>query len=119
MDAIALSQHYRSYIDCLNRQNWDDLSQYVDNEVVHNGRPLNLSGYRNMLVQDFADIPDLRFEIELLDPSPRLVAARLGLSVGGRTVSFAENVFYEVKLAKIASVWSVIDKAAIKAQLSP
>jgi predicted ester cyclase len=34
-------------------------------------------------------------------------------------VSFAENVFYKFKLSKIASVWSVIDKAAIEAQLAP
>jgi predicted ester cyclase len=32
-------------------------------------------------------------------------------------VSFVENVFYEFKLSKIASVWSVIDKVAIEAQL--
>jgi|SRR5271157_3576583 len=42
----------------------------------------------------------------------------LGLIVNGRRVSFAENVFYEFKLSKIASVWSVIDKAAIEAQLA-
>ena len=41
----------------------------------------------------------------------------LGLSVNGRMLSFAENVFYEFRLSKIASVWSVIDKAAIEAQL--
>jgi predicted ester cyclase len=82
-----------------------------------------------MLVKDFEDIPDLRFNIELLACTPPLVAARLafncspkatflGLDVHGRTVSFAENVFYEFKLGKIVSVWSVIDKAAIEAQLS-
>jgi predicted ester cyclase len=79
-------------------------------------------------VRDFEDIPDLRFTIQLLASSPPLLAARLafrcspkglflGLNVNGRTVSFAENVFYEFKLSKIASVWSVIDKAAIEAQL--
>ena len=41
----------------------------------------------------------------------------LGLNVNGRTVSFAENAFYEFKHSKIASVWSVIDKAAIETQL--
>jgi predicted ester cyclase len=40
------------------------------------------------------------------------------LRVAGRRVSFSENVFYEYKLGKIASVWSIIDKAAIEAQLS-
>jgi predicted ester cyclase len=32
-------------------------------------------------------------------------------------VSFVENVFYEFRNGKIAQVWSVIDKAAIEAQL--
>ena len=128
MDSSSLSNLYRAYIDCLNRQDWEALGQFVDDEVEHNGRPLKLSGYRDMLVRDFEDIPDLRFNIQLLASSPPLIAARLafkcspkgkflGLSVDGRVVSFAENVFYEFKRAKIAAVWSVIDKAAIEAQL--
>jgi predicted ester cyclase len=79
-------------------------------------------------VQDFEGIPDLRFNIQLLASSPPLVSARLafrcspkgkflGLSVNGRVVSFAENIFYKFRRAKIATVWSVIDKAAIEAQL--
>jgi predicted ester cyclase len=126
--STSLSDLYRAYIDCLNRRDWEQLGQYVDDEVEHNGRPLHLSGYRDMLVKDFEDIPDLRFNVQLLACSPPLVAARLafkcspkgkflGLNVNGRVVSFAENVFYEFKLSKIASVWSVIDKAAIEAQL--
>ena len=128
MDSSSLSNLYRAYIDCLNRQDWEALGQFVDDEVEHNNRPLKLSGYRDMLVRDFEDIPDLRFNIQLLASSPPLIAARLafkcspkgkflGLNVDGRVVSFAENVFYEFKRAKIASVWSVIDKAAIEAQL--
>jgi predicted ester cyclase len=126
--STSLSDLYRAYIDCLNRRDWEELGRYVDDEVEHNGRPLQLSGYRDMLVKDFEDIPDLRFNVQLLACSPPLVAARLafkcspkgkflGLNVNGRVVSFAENVFYEFKLSKIASVWSVIDKAAIEAQL--
>ena len=128
MASTSLSDLYRAYIDCLNRRDWEELGQYVDDEVEHNGRLLHLSGYRDMLVKDFEDIPDLRFNVQLLACSPPLVAARLafkcspkgkflGLNVNGRVVSFAENVFYEFKLSKIASVWSVIDKAAIEAQL--
>jgi len=125
----SLTDLYRAYIDCLNHQAWEELAQYVDDEVEHNGRPLKLSGYRDMLVQDYEDIPNLRFNIQLLASSPPFLAARLafrcspkgkflGLSVDGRMVSFAENVFYEFRLSQIASVWSVIDKAAIEAQLS-
>ena len=128
MAFTSLPVLYRAYIDCLNRQEWDELGQYVDDEVEHNGRPLQLSGYRDMLMKDFENIPDLRFNIQFLTCSPPLVAARLafkcspkgkflGLSINGLLISFAENVFYEFKLSKIASVWSVIDKAGIEAQL--
>ncbi|MBZ9962789.1 ester cyclase [Mesorhizobium sp. BR1-1-2] len=123
-----LSGIYRDYIACLNRQDWPNLGQFVDDDVSHNGRRIGLSGYRAMLEKDFDDIPDLRFDIRLLVCDPPHLASRLmfdctprgnflGLAVGGRKVSFAENVFYEFRGAKIRLVWSIIDKAAIEAQL--
>ncbi|MBP2234127.1 putative ester cyclase [Sinorhizobium kostiense] len=41
-----LADIYRAYLDCLNRQAWDELGRFVDNEVQHNGLLLRLSGYR-------------------------------------------------------------------------
>jgi predicted ester cyclase len=38
--------------------------------------------------------------------------------VNGRTVSFTENVFYTFSHEKIVSVWSILDKMAIEAQLT-
>jgi len=124
-----LAEIYRSYISCLNRQDWPQLARFVDDDVLHNGRPLGLSGYRKMLEQDFDDIPDLRFNVELLICDGTHVASRLafdcsprgrflGLEVKGRRVSFTENVFYEFREEKIVQVWSVIDKSAIEVQLA-
>ena len=129
MQEEPLDELYRAYLDCLNRQAWDELGRHVDDDVEHNGRRLRLSGYRDMLVGDFAAIPDLRFRIELLVVEPPHVAARLafectpigdflGLPVDGRRISFAENVFYTFARSKITSVRSVIDKVASEAQLS-
>lgn len=98
----------------------------IDRVRLH--RPFSLAGYRDMLVKDFETIPDLRFNIGLLVCEPPHIAARLqfdcsptheflGLDVGGRRIAFAENVFYEFREERIAHVWSVIDKAAIEAQL--
>ena len=123
-----LADVYRNYIACLNRQDWAALGQFVHDDVAHNARPLGLAGYRAMLEQDFRDIPDLRFDIELLISEPPRIAARLkfdcspagrflGLAVDGKRVSFCENVFYDFGDGKIRQVWSVIDKAAIEAQL--
>ncbi|PZO78904.1 MAG: ester cyclase [Mesorhizobium amorphae] len=119
---------YRAYIDCLNRRDWDALGGFVSDDVVHNGRPLGLSGYRAMLEGDCRDIPDLRFRIDLLLADPPHIAARLGfdvtpagtflgLPVNGRRIAFCENVFYRFADERIAQVWSVLDKTAIEAQL--
>lgn len=75
-----------------------------------------------MLEGGFLATADLRFEIE------RLLACRLrfdctpggqlfGIPVNGQRVRFAENVFYEFEDERIAGVWSVIDKAAVAAQV--
>ncbi len=128
MPDTSLSLIYRDYIACLNRQDWAELKHFVHDEVDYNGERIGLHGYRKMLERDFREIPDLHFNIHLLTCEPPLIASRLrfdctpkgsflGLEVNGRKVSFAENVFYEFDHRKIRSVWSVIDKAAIEAQL--
>jgi len=128
MTEIALTDLYRDYIACLNRQDWPHLGAFVHHDVCHNGRPFGLPGYRAMLERDFAEIPDLQFNIELMVCEPPYVASRLrfdcrpkglflGLLVNGKRVIFAENVFYRFHNERIAEVWSVVDKAAIEAQL--
>jgi len=123
-----IAQIYRGYIDCLNRQDWSQLEDFVAADVVHNGREFGLAGYRQMLEGDFRAIPDLRFNIDFLVVEPPKVASRLvfecspvaqlfGLPVDGRRVRFSENVFYRFSDGRITQVWSVIDKAAIEAQL--
>jgi predicted ester cyclase len=127
-DSADLADRYRAYIDCLNRQDWGSLGLYVAADAIHNGRPFGFAGYRAMLEQDFLEIPDLRFSIGLLVCNQTHVAARLdfdctpagpflGLPVNGRRIAFSENVFYEFQAGKIRSVWSVIDKMAVEAQL--
>ena len=128
MVEAGLSDVYRGYVACLNRQDWRRLGRFVHDDVRRNGKPFGLANYRAMLERDFEEIPDLRFDIRLLVSEPPYLASRLvfdctpkgtflGLPVNGRRVSFAENVFYEFRNDKIVQVWSVIDKAAIEAQL--
>lgn len=72
-----LSEFYHAYIECLNRQDWSDLERFVDGNVDHNGRSFGLAGYREMLVKDFQDIPDLHFQIDFLVLNAPRFAARL------------------------------------------
>jgi predicted ester cyclase len=128
MTKTELCDIYRDYIACLNEQDWPKLEQFVHDELRYNGKPIAILTYREMLQKDFHEIPDLSFAIQLLISDPPFIASRLafdctpkerflGLHVDGKRVSFAENVFYEFRGQKITNVWSVIDKAAIEAQL--
>jgi len=128
MIKAGLSEVYRGYIACLNRQDWPKLEQFVDDNVYYNDQRIGLSGYRTMLERDFYEIPDLHFNIELLISDAPYIASRLafdcsprgkflGLDLNGKRVCFTENVFYEFRGEKIVRVWSVIDKVAIEAQL--
>jgi predicted ester cyclase len=123
-----LSDVYRDYIACLNKQDWLKLEQFVHDDVCYNGQRIGILGYREMLERDFREISDLFFDIQLLISDPPYIASRLkfdcmpkgtflGLPVNGKRVSFTENVFYEFRREKIWQVWSVIDKVAIEAQL--
>jgi steroid delta-isomerase-like uncharacterized protein len=123
-----LPQRYRHYIACLNAQDWPNLGQFVSEDVYYNDRQIGLSGYREMLENDYRQIPDLHFYIQLLMADEPYIASRLafactpkgeflGLPVNGKKVFFTENVFYEFCEEKIERVWSVIDKAAVEGQL--
>jgi predicted ester cyclase len=123
-----LSDVYRDYIACQNQQDWPKLEQFVHDEVYYNCQRIGISGYREMLERNFYEIPDLYFDIQLLLSDPPYIVSRLrfdctpkgkffGLHVNGKRISFTENVFYAFQREKIEQVWSVIDKAAIEAQL--
>jgi predicted ester cyclase len=123
-----LTRIYRGYIDCPNRQDWQQLEAYVHKDVSRNGERLGLDGYRHMLESDFAAIPDLWFNIHAIVSEPPDIAARLhfdcrpraklfGIPVDGRRIQFDENVFYRFIDNHIHEVWSIIDAAAIAAQL--
>ncbi|MCF8482007.1 MAG: ester cyclase [Rhodospirillum sp.] len=119
---------YREYIACLNAQDWGKLQHHVADNVEYNGTAIGLDGYRDMLVADFRAIPDLSFNIAFLVCDPPMIASRLafdctpvgqlfGLPVNGTRVRFEENVFYEFREGRIRTVWSVIDKSSVAAQI--
>lgn len=129
MEKPALVKFYEQYINCLNIRNWDDLHLFVHGRLLYNKQPIQLSDYRAMLEQNYRDIPDLRFQIALLTTGDNLIGCRLdfdctpvgkflGIAVNGKPVVFSEHVFYQLQEGKIAEVWSLIDKDAIRDQIN-
>ena len=120
---------YQDYIACLNSRKLDKLHLFVDAAVIYNHKEIGLPGYIKMLEQNYREIPDLTFTVSLLISEKQYVASHLSfdctptasflsLPVNGRRIQFTENVFYKFQDKRIVEVWSVIDKAAIEAQLN-
>ena len=123
-----LKSIFNDYITCLNAQDWANLGKFVADYVTHNQSPLGLSGYRKMLEGDYAAIPDLQFNPELVICEGQYIFSRLrfdcaptgeflDLPVNGKRVLFYEHAVYQFQDDKIVRVRSIIDKAAIETQL--
>jgi predicted ester cyclase len=122
-----LATVYHRYLQCLNQRRWDDLHEFVHDELVYNSEPTTLGDYRAARQAEVRAIPDLQFTADLVVTDADTVACRLffrctpqqpilGFEPTGKSISFAEHVFYRFRDHKIAQVWSLIDTAAIAAQ---
>jgi predicted ester cyclase len=128
MSGQPLTDEYHRYLQCLNERRWDDLGEFVADDVVHNDRPLGLSGYRAMLEDDVRTIPDLRFVPDRVVADGDAVACRLifrctperpflGFEPTGASITFAEHAFYRFRERRIVEVSSLLDTSAVAAQL--
>ncbi len=123
-----LEARYRAYLDALNERRLDDLEHFVQDELTYNGEPMTRRQYQDLIAADVAAIPDLVYAAHLVVACGEQVACRLvfdctprreflGFTPDGRRLTFAEHVFYRFREGRIAAVWSLIDRAAITAQL--
>jgi predicted ester cyclase len=122
-----LAAVYHRYLQCLNERRWDDLREFVQDELVYNSASTTLGDYRAARQAEVQAIPDLKFTADFVVTDADTVACRLffrctpqqpilGFEPTGMPISFAEHVFYKFRDHKIAQVWSLIDTAAIAAQ---
>jgi steroid delta-isomerase-like uncharacterized protein len=123
-----LETRYRAYLAALNERRLDDLVDYVHEELTYNGEPMTRRQYQELIAADVTAIPDLIFDAHLIVAADDRVACRLvfdctpqheflGFTPNGQRLTFAEHVFYDFRDGRIAAVSSLIDRAAIAAQL--
>jgi predicted ester cyclase len=128
MTNADLETRYRAYLEALNGRRLDDLVHYVQDELSYNGETMTRRRYQDMIAADITAVPDLVFDARIVVVDGDEVACRLvfdctpqheflGFSPSGRRVHFAEHVFYRFRDGRIAAVSSLIDRAAIAAQL--
>ena len=124
-----LRRHYLAYLDALNERRFDDLVDFVAPDLMYNAEPMTGQQYRRQRQAEAEAIPDLRFTVDLLVVEGDRVACRLdfecspvkpflGFPPPRRPIRFAEHVFYRFADGLIVAVTSLIDRAAIAAQVT-
>lgn len=121
----SLSAIYRRYIEAILRHDLTALDEFVDENVVHNQRPLGLNGYKQ-LIEDNIIKPDCGIEIvrlvaddshvasNLLFTVPKGTTDFLGLKVDGQEFTVNECVIYDFSDGKIVNVISCHDSETVK-----
>jgi predicted ester cyclase len=129
LSAVDLRTHYLNYIAVLNERRFDDLRDFVADELVYNGEPMSVGQYRRLLESDVRSIPDLYFAVEQLVVEDGDVACRLrfdctpvgrfkGFEADGSRIEFTEHVFYRFRDGYISQVWSLLDIEALQRQMA-
>jgi predicted ester cyclase len=118
MNNDELAAFYRRYNACCNAHRFDDLGEFVADDVVINGTDRGLDLYaegQRSVVRAFSDY---RWELRHLVVDAPWIAAHLadtgthhatfhGVQATGRVVAIPEFAFYRVEDGRIAEVWGM------------
>lgn len=112
-----LAAFYRRYNACCNAHAYDDLREFVSDDVAINGTDRGLDAYAEALRSVVRGFPDYQWELRRVVVDAPWVAAHLtdtgthrgpfyGVEPTGRRVSIQEFAFYRVE-DRIVEVWGM------------
>ncbi len=116
MPSDHLATFYGHYNECCNEHRFQDLDQFVAQDVAIDGMHRGLDAYTAELRAVVRAFPDYRWELRRLVVDAPWIAAHLtdsgthreafrGIQPTGRSVVLPEFAFYRVDDGKIAEVW--------------
>jgi predicted ester cyclase len=125
-----LAAFYRRYNAFCNGHAYEDLGEFVAEDVVINGGDRGPDAYRAALRVVVDAFPDYRWELRHLVVQEPWIAAHLsdtgthhgtffGVEPTGRSVTIQEFAFYRVEAGRIAEVWGMDFHVNLLEQLRP
>jgi predicted ester cyclase len=113
-----LAAFYRRYNACCNAHRFEDLAEFVADDVVINGTDRGLDTYAGNLRAVVRSFPDYHWALRHLLVDPPWIAVHLtdtgthrgsfnGVQATGRAVSTPEFAIYRVAAGRIAEVWGM------------
>lgn len=127
--AIDVELFYLRYLSCCNQHRFEDLSEFVhDDVVVNDGQQTGLGAYAAGLQSVTATFPDYHWDLRHLLIDPPHISAHfrdtgthrgtfLGTPATGRFVTTQEFAHYRLRDGKIAEVWVTADMTTLLDQL--
>jgi predicted ester cyclase len=123
-----LAERYRRYHATCNAHRFEDLAEFVHDDLVVNGERITPADYVEGLRAVVRAFPDYRWELQHLLVDGDVVAAHfldtgthrgewLGVAATGRRVSTQEFAVYRWDGGRIAEVWVTADNLRVLDQL--
>lgn len=120
---------YAAYLERCNEHRFDELAEFVHDDVVVNGVPVGLAGYAAGLRDVVHAFADYRWELRHLVADEQQIAVHLadtgthtgtrwGIAPTGRRVWTDEFAHYRLADGRIAEVWVTADDLRVIEQLS-
>jgi predicted ester cyclase len=115
-ERAELEDFYRRYLGRCNEHRFDELGEFVDENVEVNGARQGLRGYaegRGKVVEAF---PDYHWDLRHLLVDRCWLSAHLvdtGTTPAGRSITLQEFAVYRVADGRIAEVWGDLDRTRL------
>ncbi len=113
-----LAAFYRRYINRCNEHRFDELDEFVDQNVEVNGAVHGLRKYGAGLRSVVEAFPDFQWDLQHLLIDDCWLGAHLtdtGTSAAGRPVTIEEFAIYRMAGGRIVAVWGDLDKERLAA----
>jgi predicted ester cyclase len=113
-DRAELEAFYRRYLQRCNDHRFDELGEFVDEDVEVNGAGQGLRAYSAGLAAFVDAVPDFRWDLRHLLVDGCWLSAHLvdtGTTAAGRAVSVQEFAIYRVAAGRIVEAWGDLDRA--------
>ncbi|WP_329000045.1 ester cyclase [Kribbella sp. NBC_00709] len=116
MERGELEEFYRRYLQRCNEHRFDDLGEFVDDEVEVNGAPHDVRRYAAGLRTVVQEYPDFHWDLRHLLIDGRWLSVHLVdtyTTPAGRTANLQELAMYHVNDGRIVQVWGDLDHARL------
>jgi len=130
MSEMNLREFFTRYIAVLNTHKFDQLIEFMHDELLVNGHRVTLSQMILELEGHVSAVPDLVWRVENIAVEGDQVAAHLmnkgtpvrewfGSMPNGSSVEFAEHVFHKIRDGRFYEQNFLLDKFSVQNQLAP